>query len=42
MSEADNKPVEWVETDKFVMGVIPEELGIDPLHSRNSPLRRLS
>ncbi|WP_131989103.1 leucine-rich repeat domain-containing protein [Chthoniobacter flavus] len=30
MSDSSEGPIEWVETDKFVMPVIPEKLGIDP------------
>jgi len=30
MSDSPEDPIEWVETDKFVMPVIPDELGIDP------------
>ena len=31
MSEDSTGPIEWVETDRFVMPVIPVELGVDPL-----------
>jgi len=30
MSDSNKDPVGWVRTDKFVMPVIPEELGVDP------------